>query len=128
MILDITIPFLKCNFYPTLGVEGSGGISRPQVKTLFEFSDMGAGALFLRGNDFKGQKQQGNLDSISEQLLQPSKVTTITDNGSTQSHLRAIAASKRQKPQSHQVWYAINFFCVCLDSTIWRTFSGSSHC
>lgn len=89
---------------PSPVMTDSGGISRPQVKTLFEFSDMGAGALFLRGNDFKGQKQQGNLDSISEQLLQPSKVTTITDNGSTQSHLRAIAASKRQKPQSHQVW------------------------
>ncbi|KAI5071011.1 hypothetical protein GOP47_0013262 [Adiantum capillus-veneris] len=97
---------------PSPVMTDSGGISRPQVKQLFEYSDMGAGSLFMRGSDFKGQKQQGkqveksvNHDSIGEQLLQPSKVTTITDGVSTQSHLRAIATSKRQKSQS-QVWNA----------------------
>lgn len=95
---------------PSPVMTDSGGISRPQVKRLFEYADMGAGALFMRGSDFKGKKQQGkqaekslNPDSFGEQLLQPSKVTTITDPGSTQSHLRAIATSKRQKSQS-QVW------------------------
>lgn len=96
---------------PSPVMTDSGGIARPQVKRLYEFSDMGAATLFLRGNDFKVQRQHGkssdkkpNLDSISDQLLEPSKVTTVTDNGSTQSHLRAIAALKRQKYQSHQVW------------------------
>ncbi|MCO5609247.1 hypothetical protein L7F22_063471 [Adiantum nelumboides] len=97
---------------PSPVMTDSGGISRPQVKQLFEYSDMGAGTLFMRGSDFKGQKLQGKQaeksvshDSIGDQLLQPSKVTTITDGVSTQSHLRAIAFSKRQKSQS-PVWNA----------------------
>ncbi|KAH7440215.1 hypothetical protein KP509_04G096700 [Ceratopteris richardii] len=97
----------------------SGGISRPQVKPLFEYCSMGAGALFMK-SDFKIQKQQGKAaekslipDNISEQLLQTSKVTTITDGGSTQSHLRAITHSKRQKSQSH-VWNS------ALPKSTWR--------
>ena len=74
---------------------------------------MGAGTLFMKSNDFKVHRQHGRPEerkshavTIHDQLLQPSKVTTVVDRGSTRSHLRAITALKRQKTQS-QVWYVL---------------------
>lgn len=72
---------------------------------------MGAGALSLKGSNLWSRREPGkvskkkhNSESIIDQLLQPSTVTTASDNTSARSHMRAIVASKRQKSQSHQVW------------------------
>jgi len=41
---------------------------------------------------------------ITEQLLRPSALTSVTDHGAAKSHLRAIAAAKRKSTPSPP-WY-----------------------
>lgn len=41
---------------------------------------------------------------ITEQLLRPSALTSVTDHGAAKSHLRAIAAAKRKNQPSPR-WY-----------------------
>eukprot|EP01018_Ginkgo_biloba_P020488 Gb_07792 [translate_table: standard] len=96
---------------PSPVMTDSGGIARPQVDHKYDFLEHGAASLLLKGAEQKQKVQQEkNVDRrLSsevhiEQLLQPSTVTTVTDTASARSHLRAIAASKRIKTGSYQVW------------------------
>lgn len=95
---------------PSPVMTDSGGIARPQVDNKYDFLEHGAAALLMKGTEQKSHLGRSTHRGIasgvrSEQLLQPSTVTTVTDTASARSHLRAIAASKRSiKTGTHQVW------------------------
>ncbi|KAK7340868.1 hypothetical protein VNO77_21585 [Canavalia gladiata] len=80
-----------------------------QDMTAHSFLEVGAAALLVGDieSKMKGQpwKFFGTDDMpYLDQLLQSSPVTPITNSESARPHLRAITASKRTKPGSHQIW------------------------
>lgn len=94
---------------PSPVMTDSGGIARPQVESKYDFLEHGAAALLMKGTEQKGQLGRNMhrrlaSDVRNEQLLQPSTVTTVTDTASARSHLRAIAASKRIRTGTYQIW------------------------
>lgn len=90
----------------------SGGIARPHVERLPHLGEQGAAALLLRGIDRKDmgsaskkQVERNKITSLeggilTEQVLRPSSLTSVSDHGAARSHLRAIAAAKRKNQPS----------------------------
>ncbi|XP_058182356.1 uncharacterized protein LOC131300496 [Rhododendron vialii] len=73
------------------------------------FLEVGAAALLVGDMEakIKGQSRRnfGTTDMpYLGQLLQPSLLTTVTSSASARAHLRSITASKRTKPDPHQIW------------------------
>lgn len=77
------------------------------------FLEVGAAALLVGDMDAKINDQQWKYSVIQEfpdiDLLQPSSSTSSTF-ASSQSHLKAITASKRMRSAPNQVWYCLLFF------------------
>jgi hypothetical protein len=85
----------------------------PQDMRKHNFLEVGAAALLVGDMEakMKGQpwKYFGTADMpFLDQLLQPLPVTTTTNSGYAQPHLRAITASKRTRPGPHQIWHVFS--------------------
>ena len=88
------------------------------------FLEVGAAALLVGDMEAKINDQQWKYSVIQEfpdiALLQPSTSAPSTF-ASSQSHLKAITASKRMKSGPNHVWYALLFIylfiylCCCCD-------------
>lgn len=92
----------------SLPAESERGMN-PQDMRKHNFLEVGAAALLVGDMEakMKGQpwKYFGTADMpFLDQLLQPLPVTTTTNSGYAQPHLRAITASKRTRPGPHQIW------------------------
>lgn len=85
--------------------------------TAHSFLEIGAAALLVGDieSKMKGQpwKFFGTDDMpYLDQLLQSSPVTPITSSDSARPYLRAIAASKRTKPGSREIWHVLLSSCI----------------
>ncbi|XP_057812898.2 uncharacterized protein LOC131026903 isoform X1 [Cryptomeria japonica] len=89
---------------PSPVMTDSGGIARPQIDSKYDILERGAAALLMKGQLGKTTDRRTSPGFLTEQLLQPSTLTTVTDTASARSHLRSIAASKRIKTGTHQIW------------------------
>lgn len=73
------------------------------------FLEVGAAALLVGDMDAKSKQRSWEYTANQDfpdidQLLQPSTATMAYNIASSRSHLKAIAASKRLKPDPHQIW------------------------
>jgi len=79
------------------------------------FLEVGAAALLVGDMDAKINDQQWKYSVTQEfpdiDLLQPSSSAPSTF-ASSQSHLKAITASKRMRSAPNQVWYCLLFICI----------------
>lgn len=87
----------------------SDHVPSSQDTSTHSFLEVGAAALLVGDMEakIKGQSRRnfGTTDMpYLGQLLQPSLLTTVTSSASSRAHLRAITASKRTKPDPHQIW------------------------
>ncbi|KAH9326162.1 hypothetical protein KI387_006340, partial [Taxus chinensis] len=89
---------------PSPVMTDSGGIARPQVDSKYDLLDRGAAALLMKGQLGRNTDRRPSLGVLTEQLLQPSTLTTVADTASARSHLKSIAASKRIKTGTYQIW------------------------
>ncbi|XP_023532081.1 uncharacterized protein LOC111794351 isoform X1 [Cucurbita pepo subsp. pepo] len=88
--------------------EGDSFVNTQDLRTR-NLLEVGAAALLVGDTEAKVKDQPwkalGTADMpYVDQLLQPSPVATITNSSSARLHLRAITASKRTKPDLHQIW------------------------
>jgi hypothetical protein len=80
------------------------------------FLEVGAAALLVGDMEAKINDQHWKYSVIKEfpdiDLLQPS-TSALSTFASSQSHLKAITASKRMKSGPNHVWYALLFIYLC---------------
>lgn len=96
----------------SLFMRESNGIMNPQDARSQGFLEAGAAALLVGDMEAKAKEQSwkytGNQDLPDiDQILQPSADTMASNLASSHSHLKAIAASKRLKPDPHQIWMKV---------------------
>ncbi|KAL2329607.1 hypothetical protein Fmac_017188 [Flemingia macrophylla] len=92
----------------SIGTENDRAVNN-QDMTAHSFLEIGAAALLVGDIESKMNGQPWKFFGTDDmpyldQLLQSSPVTPITNSDSARPHLRAITASKRTKPGSHQIW------------------------
>lgn len=98
-------------------LEPSDGIMRPQDVRCHGFLEVGAAAFLVgymeattkdHSRMFTGSQDLPDID----QLLQPSTATVVSNHATSHGHLKAIACSKRLKPDAQQIWFVFsNLFC-----------------
>lgn len=88
---------------------------RPQDVKSHGLLEVGAAALLIGDIEAKAKDQSrkytGNQDLPDiDQLLQPSTATMASNHASSHSHLKAITAAKRLKPDPQQTWLVFFIF------------------
>jgi len=91
------------------------------------FLEVGAAALLVGDMEAKAKAQSwkctGNQDLPDiDQLLQPSAATMASNSASSHSHLKTITASKRLKPDPHQIWLVPFYFRHIFTFTLFLIF------
>lgn len=104
---------------------------RPQDVKSHGLLEVGAAALLIGDIEAKAKDQSrkytGNQDLPDiDQLLQPSTATMASNHASSHSHLKAITAAKRLKPDPQQTWLVFFIFPHCFLPSCFSFFFNAS--